>query len=182
MTKKDAAKILAVLKVAYPMGYRDMSVEDRKATVNLWAEMFQDESYAEVSAAVKQFIATDDRGFAPNIGQIKRILHSRQSPDNEMTPMEAAAILMQAISNSGYHAKEEFEKLPPVLQRVVRHPQMLFEWSQIDSETLHSVIMSNVQRSFTVVQKQEEEQAMLPENLKTKALVLDVTEKLRLKA
>lgn len=71
MTEIEAKKVLAILRVAYPMMYRDSTKTDIDLAVSLWATMFADDSIDIVVAAVKAWIATDTKGFPPVIGQIK---------------------------------------------------------------------------------------------------------------
>ena len=42
MNKTEAAKLLALIKVAYPNAYRDMDKEMANATVNMWTVSFPD--------------------------------------------------------------------------------------------------------------------------------------------
>jgi len=48
-----------------------MREKDHFDTVVLWATMFKDEPFKLVSAAVKTFIASDEKGYPPHIGAIK---------------------------------------------------------------------------------------------------------------
>ncbi len=165
MTKQETAKILAVLKSVYPQSFT--GTVDVRMLADIWQESLADCEYQDVDKAVKAYISTSESNFAPSIGKIRgMIVKMNQTKVGLMTAQEASTLLLKAISNSGYHAPEEFAKLPPVVQRVVRTPQMLFEWSQIDTETLHSVIISNFQRSYQVAVQQEVENAKLPDDLK----------------
>lgn len=71
MNRRETGIIMDILQTAYPQYYRDISVEESKNAISLWSEMFADDPVAIVAAAVKDFIAKDDKGFAPNIGMIK---------------------------------------------------------------------------------------------------------------
>ena len=67
----ESTKILAILRIAYPGFYKGMREKDHFDTVVLWATMFKDEPFELVSAAVKTFIASDEKGYPPHIGAIK---------------------------------------------------------------------------------------------------------------
>ena len=167
MTQAETLKVLAVLKVAYPAMDSRLSDEEYDAMVNLWAEMFADEPYEIVGAAVKAFIATDEQGYPPSIGKIKAQVNKlRQSPDH-MTEAEAVNLIMQAARNSTYNCGEEFEKLPPILQKLVGHPRQLREWAVSDSTTINTVVASNLQRSYRVLQERQKELDALPESIKS---------------
>ena len=81
--------------------------------------------------------------------------------------MEAWALVAKAVCNSNYNSAEEFEKLPPVVQRLVGAPSQLREWAAMDSETFNSVVASNFQRSYKVRAKNERDFLALPSSVKT---------------
>ena len=153
--------LLRICKAEWPQSFTGMTKADGEARLNLWAQMFADDDVGLVGAAVKAIIVAGNREFAPNVGQIKEQMRKLTSPE-DTSEAEAWALIRKAISNSGYEAVAEFEKLPPMLQRIVGSPSQLRDWSMIDSETVNSVVMSNVQRAFRSVQQREQEKAKLP--------------------
>lgn len=165
MTRDDTLDLLSVLKAAYPTFYRDMTRKDADHVVDLWFEMFKDEPAELVALAVKAHIATDKKGFPPHIGAIKDSIVKIQQPD-EMTELEAWGLVQKALRNGYYGAKEEFDKLPPVVQRLVGSPNQLREWSLMDSETISSVVASNFQRSYKARAAHEREFLALPSEVK----------------
>lgn len=161
MERSDVLEIMAVLRGAYPQFYRGISRKEAEDTVNLWLDMFQQDDANLVGAAVKSLIDTDEKGYPPHIGAVKakiRLLTARE----EMTEAEAWGIVSKAIRNGTYGAAEEFEKFPPILKRIVGSPNMLREWARMDSDTVHSVVASNFQRSYRAVSAREREIAKLP--------------------
>ena len=165
MTRDDTLDLLSILKAAYPNFYRDMTRKDADHVIDLWSEMFKDEPAELVAIAVKAHIATDKKGFPPHIGAIKDAIVKIQQPD-EMTELEAWGLVQKALRNGYYGAKEEFDKLPPVVQRLVGSPNQLREWSQMDSETISSVVASNFQRSYKARAANEREFLALPSDVK----------------
>lgn len=161
MNVNETLKILSVLKANYPNFYRNMSKVDAEAQVNLWSEMFADTPYELVGGAVKSYIATDVNGYPPNIGKIKEQIRNLTQTE-ELSEQEAINLIMKALQNSNYHADEEFNKLPPVLQRLVGSPNMLREWAVMDIETVNSVVSSNLMRSFKSISERERQQQALP--------------------
>ncbi len=166
MNVNDTLKILSVLKANYPNFYKNMSKVDAEAQVNLWSEMFADTPYELVGAAVKSYIATDVNGYPPNIGKIKEQIRSLTQTENEMSEQEAFNLIMKALQNSNYNAQAEFDKLPSVLQQLVGSPQMLREWAKMDTETVNSVVSSNLMRSFKAIKERERVQQALPSSTK----------------
>jgi hypothetical protein len=158
-------KILSVLRGAYPAFYRDTSRQEAEAIVNLWAEMFREDDYQLVAAAVKSLIVADSKGFPPVIGQVKEYIRKLTAPQ-EMTEQEAWALVSKAIRNGTWGAKEEFAALPPQIQRIVGSPTQLSDWAKMDSDSVHSVVASNFQRSYRAKAKADKEFAALPSEVR----------------
>ena len=161
MTRKETGIIMDILATAYPRFYSGPDAPDPAKAVSLWAEMFAEDDVALVAAAVKALIATDDKGYPPHIGAVKAKLRQITGGPEE-TEADTWNLISKAIRNGLYGAKEEFAKLPPTLQRIVGSPSQLREWAMMDSETLHSVVASNVQRSYKAISSREREIAKLP--------------------
>ncbi len=189
MTAKEILKILSVLKASYPSHYRGMTESDLDTMIEVWHEMFAEAEYPEMDKAVREYILTDKSGFPPSIGQLNHILYSRNTAGAYLTPQAASELVAKAVSRSGWHEKEEFEKLPPIIQSIVRTPRMLHEWSQLEASTFHTVILSNFQRSYQTAMERQQEIDSLPSSLKPKDpalaesvndLLLDFGNKLKL--
>ena len=166
MTRDETIDLLSVLKAAYPNFYRDMTRKDADHVIDLWFDMFKDEPAGLVALAVKRHIATDTKGFPPHIGAIKDSIIKIQQPE-EMTEIEAWNMVRNAIRSYSWDAKEQFDKLPPVLQRLVGSPNQLMEWAQMDPETVSSVVASNFQRSYKARAANEREFLALPTDVKS---------------
>lgn len=165
MDYDETITIMTILKAAYPAFYRGMTRKDADVAVALWAEMFRDEPAEVVALAVKSFIATDSKGFPPNIGTIRAAVVKLREPE-EMTPQEAWTYVDIATRRSIHHSQEEFNKLPPVVQRVVGNPLQLKEWAMMDSDTVQSVVASNFQKSFKARAAREREFQALPADIR----------------
>ena len=161
MERGDVLKIMAVLRGAYPQFYRDISRTEAEDTVNLWADMFKADEPILVAAAVKSVIEGDEKGFPPTIGQVKAKLRLITG-SKELTEAEAWDMVARGIRNGLYGAAEEFEKFPPIVRRIVGSPNTLKEWARMDTETVHSVVSSNFQRSYRAVAAREKEINALP--------------------
>lgn len=166
MNVTETLKIFAVIKANYSPFFKGISKIDAEAMVNLWAEMFADTPYEIVGAAVKAHIATDTEGYPPNVGKIKEQIR-KLSQSNELTEQEAVRLILNACSNSTYNSQGEYDKLPPVLQRLVGSPRQLREWAAMDSDVVNSVVSSNLMRSYKAMAEREREHQALPNNVKT---------------
>lgn len=166
MTRTETLAIMSVLKAAYPNFYKDMKRDEAEGIVGLWTDMFKDDPAEVVAMAVKAHIANDAKGFPPHIGAIKDAIVKLKTSD-ELTEQEAWELVRRACSNSNYGAKEEFDKLPPVVRRLVGSPNQLREWAMMDSDTLNSVVASNFQRSYKARAASEREYLALPSDVRS---------------
>lgn len=163
MTRKETGIIMDILTAAYPRfcaGNADM-----RNVINLWAEMFANDDVALVAAAVKSVIESDEKGFPPSIGQVKAKMRLLTSA-GELTESDVWNVVKKALRNGIYDAAKEFAKFPPVVKRIVGSPEQLREWATMDSETVHSVVASNFQRSYRAISAREREIAKLPADVR----------------
>ncbi|MDP3447883.1 MAG: replicative helicase loader/inhibitor [Eubacteriales bacterium] len=161
MDKVECMKILAILRIAYPGFYKATSAKDHSDTVVLWATMFPDDPFELVSAAVKTFIASDEKGFPPHIGAIKAAIAKLTQPD-ALTEAEAWNIVRGKMSC--YATRADFLSLPPVIQRAVGSASQLCQWAMTDMESM-PVIQSNFMRSFRAAQAAEQQRAKIPKDV-----------------
>ena len=145
------------MTVAYP-NYR---IDDIEYTAKIWADFLRGYSYEQVNIALRTYITTDTSGFAPSIGQLLDKLHAIQSPQ-ELNEMEAWSLVSKALRNGYYGAVEEFDKLPPLVQKAVGSPDNLRNWSQTDTNSIENVVQSNFMRSYRLVINRENELEKMP--------------------
>lgn len=162
MTTEETAKVMEYIKTCYPFAWKQV---DAKKTVAVWADQFSEEPRPLVMAAVKAYVSTNATDYPPNIGQIKAMIHKLSAGD-ELTASDAWTHIRKAISNSGYHAAEEFENLSDTEKRLVGSPKQLYDWAMMDVDTLDSVVASNVQRAFRSVAERKRFEAALPQTVK----------------
>ena len=165
MTLQETATIMDILTAAYPHFYGGKNAPDAKNVMSLWASVFADDDVRLVAAAVKAIIVADTREFPPTIAHVKEKMRQLVEEKGEMTEAEAWTLISHATRNGIYGSKEEFAKLPPPLQRLVGSPEQLRTWAMMDSDTLHSVVSSNFQRSYKVIMQRERENAKLPQDV-----------------
>lgn len=174
INRNNVIAILSVIKVAYPNFHNNLSEDDDLDNViNLWTTMFSDEDSGIVTEAVNALIATCK--FPPTIADVKEKINLITQPQ-QMTEIEAWNTVYKAINY--YKASENFEQLPPVLQKLVGGPGQLREWAQMDGEVVRSVIQSNFMRSYAARVKADNQIQRLPES--TKNMIAELSGKLRL--
>lgn len=161
MTEQEAGLIIAEMQVNYPDTFHGMSDDILLGMIKLWTECFATETYDLVRMAARSYVMASTERFMPNVGQIKEQIRKLTAP-GQMTEQQAWERITRALQNSNYNAVEEFANLPPALQRVVGSPGQLREWAKMDSEPLHSVVSSNIMRSFRAAQRRQDEMDKLP--------------------
>lgn len=172
MNRQEAAAVLAVLRTAYPAFYRD--AEEAKNAVILWAEMFAEDSFAEVAAAVKTLIATKTEGFPPTIGAVKEKLSQLRTPER-MTAQEGWALASKAAAGN-----LPWDKLPPMVQRAIGSPLILRDWGMMDAETFNSVVYSQFIKAYGAYDRREKELSLMPPDVRE--LVAGLADRLALGA
>lgn len=178
MTLQETATIMDILTAAYPHFYGGKNAPNVKSTLSLWASVFADDDVRLVAAAVKAIIVADTREFPPTIAHVKEKMRQLVAEKDELTEAEAWTLISHATRNGLYGSKEEYAKLPPTLQRLVGSPEQLRTWAMMDSDTLHSVVSSNFQRSYKIMVQREREEAKLPKDVL--ALVSGMSERMML--
>ena len=151
------------MRAAYPTAYRGMDEVDHQGVIALWADMFKDDDAKIVAAAVKAFIATDTKGYPPNIGAVKESIAKITRPQNELTEMEAWTMVRGKMS--AYATHQDFLDLPKAIQRAVGGSSQLVQWALTDMASL-PVIMSNFMRSYRTAIAAEHEYAKLPGDIR----------------
>lgn len=165
MTRREVAELMTILQANYPDSFRGQSDEVVGAKVALWYDFFKDNPKEVVFSAAKAFMATDTKGFMPNVGQINEQIQRLNTPE-EMTAGEAWGYVAKALRNSTYGSAEEFAKLPPLIQRVIGSPEQLKEWAMMEADVVQSVISSNFQKSFRIGQDRSRDFEKLPGDVK----------------
>lgn len=160
MTIKEARKFVAVLMVTYP-NYNPI---DEELAAETWAGVTEEYTYEQVDIALRSYMKTNTSGFAPAPGQIIDKIYTMTQPQ-ELNEMEAWALVRRAICNSGYNSKEEFAKLPPLVQRAVGLPSQLREWALTD-DLNHEVVMAAFQRAYQAELKHHKEIQKTPQNIR----------------
>lgn len=160
MTRDEVIRIQMVIQAAYP----NYNPPDKTITADTWLVLLNDFTYEQVLAAVHAFIRTDKKGFAPSIGEVIDKLQLL-SGEKEVNAVAAWTMVLKAIKNSTYHADEEYEKLPRIIQRVIGGPQRLTELATMENLNT-SVESSNFMRDYRAALETDREIRKLPPELK----------------
>lgn len=134
MNIEETRSILRVLRLNYPHSFKDLTPEDTEEYLNLWQSFFKDDDYTLVKMAVKSIIASDTREFAPNIGQVKNKMFELQ-PVKQIDVGSAWDKVLRSARCDRQLAKDEFKKLPIVVQQALGTENFLVELGYSDKES-----------------------------------------------
>ena len=158
MTRAETKQILAIIGVYYP----NYHPENKELAVNAWHEVLEDLDYNQIAMALKIYARTNTSGFAPTPGQLIECI----SIDRHHSPEEAWAMVSKALTNGIYGWREEYDKLPPMVQRAVGRAENLRGWAQMDADAVQSVIHSHFLRAYNAQSDKETKMRKLPENVR----------------
>lgn len=167
MTKAEAAEVLEYLKAMYPNTYGKTTDKGLELAVQGWVDAFEDMPVEAVIAALKAYISTDTKGFAPVPGQIRDIIFRAMEKQNaEGLPSEEEAVMLvkSAAANSGYNSVEEFGHLPPIIQDILGWPGTLRTWAMLDRSEFETVVLSQFRRQYRDALKSGKTERKTPEN------------------
>lgn len=163
MTAKEFGLLADAIKTYFP---RDNVLPTENA-LRLWYAELKDIPYQIAYAALRKYVSTNK--FAPTIADIREqaaeLYNQREGDISENTAWQ---LVWKAICNSGYHAEEEFEKLPETVKRAVGSASQLRQWglSEVNDNTI-SYWKSDFQRIYRLEQQRERERNKLsPDVLK----------------
>lgn len=165
MKKSETRMVLAVLVVAFPAFYRGISEADTEAALNLWHQQFLEYPYEVVEKAVQALISTKVEGYPPTIGEVKEQIR-RLTTTVTLDENDAWVLVSRACRNGSYHSIEEFNKLPPDVQRTVGSPEQLKQWAGMDADVVESVVASNFKKAFRVQAERAAEISKLPPQIR----------------
>ncbi len=161
MTRNEIQDLMTMIQAAYP----NYNPQNKTAAVNVWAIALEEYDKDDVALAFKIYIKSNSSGFAPSPGQIIEKIQMTKEPE-ELNEMEAWSLVSKAIRNSGYHAVEEFKKLPPLVQKAVGMPEQLQAWA-LDESYSEEVNSSNFIKCYKTVVKRQKEIKRMPEEIKS---------------
>lgn len=166
MKKSELFDFFAVLQIYYPSEMWAANPSDM--ALNLWHEMVGDHPTDVVYAALKCHVAKSV--FPPKVSDILREIRNLKNAgraDERLSAEQAWALVMRAIGNSGYHAKEEFDKLPASVRKCVGGHEMLRSWAMAEDDgATISVARSIFIRAYDREIERNEEYANLPESVR----------------
>lgn len=170
--------ILTLLQSEYPHSFASMDSRTMALKRDLWKAEFRNDDINLVYAAVRLYMKRPEE-YAPSIGQVRENMNFLlKSTGHELSDQDAWVLVSKACANGLHHAREEFEKLPPEVQKAVGSPEQLKAWARMDEETVQSVVSSNFKKTFRVTQERAKTEALIPQEVK--AFVAGIAERMKI--
>ena len=118
MTISEFSKIVAALKTVYTApGF----VPNEQA-LDMWYRLVgKNNDYQTISVAAQMYMTTGK--FPPTPADILECASKLKAESSYLSEQEAWATVSKACGNGIYGYREEFNKLPPTLQKAVGTPQ-----------------------------------------------------------
>ena len=160
MTREQFSNIAKGLKAVYS---RDKFMVDKDA-FDMWYALLSEYDYNAVSLATKNYMSTEK--YPPVPADIIDKIHSVVEIPTIALPHEAWIVVRKAISRGNYYAQEEFDKLPPIIQKVVGSANMIKEYAKMDEDKLDTVIYSQFIRAYTAEIERQKNVSRMPSEIK----------------
>lgn len=174
MTREEFKVLVKAMKAVYT---HPSFIPDQHA-FDVWYEMLKDLDYKTASYAVKKYMISEER--EPNVASIrKHAIGLIPDPNEQLNEMAAWEMVQRAIRNSTYHAEEEFDKLPEIIQKAVVHPRQLREWATMENidGRAWNVMQSNFMRTYRSELEREKENRKLSPDLLNMVKMREITKK-----
>ncbi len=161
MSENDVKELLTVLKLNYPAAYRDMSIENRKALLALWLNVFGDMEVEIVGHALKNYVKANK--YPPTIAGLQEQIDLLLGTDDTDQLWRR---LMKAIRNSGRDAKGEFDRLPEECREFVGSPAELRTLGNTDLATVNTVTRGQFYGRVKHIKERKRARERLPEKVR----------------
>jgi hypothetical protein len=162
--REEVKQLLMTMEVDFPSFRVDAA--KLSFTINAWYRDLASYDISEVWAAYQTFKNTANSAFAPSTSQILGCMTKIEELAN-ISVSEAWAMVRVAIGKSAYNSKEEFLKLPELIQKAVGSAEQLHYWA-IDNDFNDSVVMSVFEKNYQAVINRNTDELRLPVEAKAR--------------
>lgn len=155
MTRDETKQILMRMQASFPSWKTQIPLD---ILTDTWHETLNGMSYQQALSVMRAYVLSDKTGFPPTIGQFVDVFQNLFGEET-LNPNDAWNLLMKAISNSGYHQIEEFNKLPDEIKEIVGSPSQLKMWSIMYDPDNTSIrfVKNDFIKQYTTLLKQKKE-------------------------
>lgn len=163
MNRDEVKKLIIAIKATYPMWKLPDSESDLSSLIDAWSSQLLDDDPKVIALALKAFNRQNITGYPPSIGQL--LNEARKITDTSIDEGDAWGMVLKAIKNSTYNAKEEFDLLPQAVKRVVGSYLWLKEMAMTERLNLE-VESSNFKRAYKAVLEDDRRKSLYSQDIK----------------
>lgn len=158
MTQKEFLVIAKGLKAVYT----DPKFLPDKDALDVWYGLLADLPYQVLTLAAQRYMMQET--YPPTIAGLRqKAAELLETQEDSLPDMAAWALVRKALSNSIYHAEEEFARLPELCRLAVGDPANLKEMAVMDISTVDSVEQSHFLRNYrTQVERKKMDAQIAP--------------------
>lgn len=166
MTRDEALKIITMIKASYPNAYNSFDENDIMLSSTIWAVQFAQTDYNAVYKATNYYLSVGK--FPPTIADIKEIINDMLSDDPICSDEQAWTMIKRSGRCDPKEAREEWEKLPEHIQRIIT-PGTLTEIGRASEKEL-SFMKNGIMKSY----------GSMAETLKKQRSISSISDKVKL--
>lgn len=140
--------------------------ENKSQMIDTWLVMLGEYPKDEVFLALKSYIHSNNSGFAPGVSQL---IYELEKPKEiaTMDSLSAWKLVRVAIGRSTYGYVDEFNKLPPTIQKAIGGAEILHYWA-MDGHFDEGVTMSQFIKNYNSVVTKQRDFERLPIEMKSR--------------
>lgn len=168
MTTREFSILLKAIKDIYDR--KDFLDTDSKKST--WYALLKDLDYKTAAAALQAYMSSPDGHFEPKPADIRKYAVKAMPELDFPNEQEALAKVIRAVRNGIYGADEEFEKMPPIIQKAVGAPAVLTTWATQQADA-SGVWQSQFLKQYRAVLKRANDERALPEKMRAYTLGLE---------
>ncbi len=161
MTRDECGKLVTTAAAYHPNTFKDLAQIDY--TVGAWFYVLKD---IDFNLAMNALVALESSGklnYFPTVGMLRNAVIPLSAGESYLPEGEAVALWRKAIANGNYHAKEEFDKLPPEMQKAIGSPENLKWDNNVQGEFNANVEESHFRRVYNITVERMKLEARTPE-------------------
>lgn len=164
MNKQETMKALTLLAGNYQQ-IANKDKEEKMIMIETWYECLKDLDYEAVMEAIRKTIQTSS--YIPTITEIRKNAIEITNPIKQEAPIELWNRAWKLIENSSIITDEDFEKEPIEIKRFFGNKSTIFRYGHQENLNV-DVLRSNFISQCNLIQSQEKEKQLLPQETQQK--------------
>lgn len=165
MTRDEAKTFVLMMRTAYPSWKLD-NATDIKNAVDFWCAVTADIPLELLQQALYVRARTNKSSFPPVPAELLEEITFLENPDAITAPEAWSKFVIPAIRNSTYNVGEEYQKLPPDIQKAVGGTEQLQAWARAKEEYIATTAKADFERAYHAVIAKRNKVSSLPKSVR----------------